>query len=149
MGTPGVPWNVTKDQIVASIKKQFGRLTYVARELDCDYSTVKKRVDKDPELQQILADARNGFGENLLDLAESALLKGLHSEESNAYLKSAFFVLNNKGRERGYTPPSAAIVPNDSSESIRIVISDMKGSNARNSTKPESSDEPQRGDSEA
>ena len=105
MGTPGVPWNVPKARIVESIKKQQGRLTYVARELDCAWVTLKKRIDADPELAQLVADTRLGFGETLLDFAESALMKGLTSNKAADYLKSSFFVLNNKGKERGYNPP--------------------------------------------
>lgn len=102
MGTSGVPWDATKSQIIESIKKQYGRITYVAKELNCDYITVKRRVDKDPELQQILAEARSGFGETLLDMAESSLMRGLSNEDPAAYLKAAMYVLNNKGKERGY-----------------------------------------------
>jgi hypothetical protein len=143
MGTPGVPWEGTKVQILASIKKQHGRVTYVAKELNCDYITVKKRIDADPELTKALADARSGFGETLLDMSESALMRGLTNEDPNAYLKSAFYVLNNKGKERGY---SHAVLAPQSERVEQLIIQLKKPANVPDQAfEPKAAGESERG----
>lgn len=105
MGTPGVKWNVSKAAIVKAIKKHKGKITYAARELDCDYTTIKKRINADPELIALIDEERNSFSELLLDSAEDTLLYGISNRQKDLgkALSSAFFVLNNKGKQRGYT----------------------------------------------
>lgn len=102
MGTSGVPWDVPKPQIIEALKRQKGRLTYACKDLDCRYETLKKYVDKNPDIQELLKQLRNEFDTTLLDMAESCLIKGMQESDPNAYLKSAFYMLNNKGRDRGY-----------------------------------------------
>jgi len=103
MGTSGVPWNVDRDTIITAIEKNHGRLTYACRDLHCHYQTLKKRVDADEELQKIVTDARNQFLELLLDSAEDVLLTNLQQKNDlNLANKTAYYVLNTRGRDRGY-----------------------------------------------
>ena len=106
MGTSGVPWVVDKTVIVETLKARKGRLSYAAKDLNVHFSTLKNRIDADPELVQLLQDLRNGFDVLLVDSAEDLLLYAIAQKEkdlTNA-LKSSFYILNNKGRSRGYSP---------------------------------------------
>ena len=109
MGTPGVKFDRPKSEIVEAIIKNNGKLTKVAKQLRCCYETVRKYTDDDPEIVQLIHNLRQEYDENLCDLAEDTLTDAMDArvgDMANA-LKSAFFVLNNKGRNRGYNPPQA------------------------------------------
>lgn len=108
MATPGVPFDIPIATIVASIKKHKGRLGKVAQELKCHFCTIKKYTDKHPEVVELIKDLRRDWNETLLDAAEDTLTDAMDAriDDMGSALKSAFFVLNNKGRERGYIPPS-------------------------------------------
>lgn len=104
MGVSGVPWKCEKSRIIEALKRNKGVMTRTCAELDCDYTTLKKRINADPELIEILSDARHTFDNTLLDMAENTLMyaMGLQKTEIHAALKASFYALNNKGRERGY-----------------------------------------------
>lgn len=110
MGTQGVPWDVEKSVIIEALKRQKGRLTYACKDLDCAYETLKRHINKDPELQEIVSQLRNQFDCALLDTAESVLMKGMAQEDIAQALRASFYVLNNKGAERGYNHPEASQV---------------------------------------
>ena len=105
MATPGTPWNKSKSEIVESLKEQRGRLTYVARYFNVAYETLKKKIDSDPELIKLVSDLRNDFENTILDTAENCVLKAMDNQGSdpNNAIKSAFYVLNSKGKIRGWT----------------------------------------------
>lgn len=103
MATPGSPWIVNKTQIVQALKEQKGRLTYVARFFNVDYKTLRKKIDEDSELTELVSDLRNDFENTILDKAESCVLNAIDSSDLNNSLKSAFYVLNSKGKVRGWT----------------------------------------------
>lgn len=104
MGTPGVPFNVPKDIIIKAIKKHHGKLTYVAKDLDCDFTTIKRYLEKHPDLKELVDACRHNLDELLLDSAEDVLMTTMMNAKKDATnaLKSAFFALNNKGKPRGY-----------------------------------------------
>jgi hypothetical protein len=110
MGTSGVPWNVNKTDIIRALKASEGQLYYACKILDCNYKTLKKRIDADPELIEMLADLRSHFDEKLLDLAEDNLVHalGLRATDVGHALSATYYVLNNKGKSRNYIPPSVA-----------------------------------------
>lgn len=107
MGTPGVPLNFDKAVITSAIKKHRGRLYNVAKELGCHYETVRKYTDPHPDLVELIANLRKDFDENLCNSAEDTLTDAMEGRKKDmaSALRSAFFVLNNKGIDRGYTPP--------------------------------------------
>lgn len=107
MGTPGVPFDATKEQILSAIKESGGRFLRIAALLGYADNTVRAHIYADPELMQAIKDARKTRDEGLLDGAEDALKKALDKADLdiNAALKSAFYVLNNKGKDRGYASP--------------------------------------------
>lgn len=109
MGTPGVAFNKEKSEIVESIKKHKGRLTKVAKEFNVCYETIRKYTDPYPDIVALIKNLREDREENLLDEAEDTLEDAMkfRVDDMGSALKSAFFVLNNKGKSRGYTPPNA------------------------------------------
>lgn len=109
MATSGVKFNRSKNEIIEAIKKHNGKLTKVAKHLNCCYDTVRKYTDDDPEIVKLIHNLRQEYDENLCDLAEDTLTDAMDArvgDMTNA-LKSAFFVLNNKGKNRGYNHPEA------------------------------------------
>lgn len=105
MATQGTPWICENSTIIAALKKQRGRLTYACKDLGVHYVTLKKRVDEDSELKNLVSDLRNEFENTLLDLAENVVGKAMNdqSRDPTNALKSAFFTLNSKGKTRGWT----------------------------------------------
>lgn len=111
MGTQGVPLKpIPHNEIKSAIKNNKGRLTYAAKALGICYDSIRKLIDPHPELVEFVAKCRNEFDHSLLDQAESVLVHAMnqHEKDLTNALKSTFFVLNNKGKERGYHPPSNA-----------------------------------------
>jgi hypothetical protein len=109
MGTPGVPFDVPKETIVHALNKNRGVLRYACMDLDCSYHTLYRAVQKEPELIELLKALRHGLIEDRLDESEAVLEYALHnkSNDLSSALKAAMYKLNNLGRKRGYTPPSA------------------------------------------
>lgn len=109
MGTPGVPLNFDKVVITNAIRKHKGRLYNVAKELGCHYETVRKYTDPHPDLVELIANLRKDYDENLCDKAEETLVDAMdgRKKDMSSALRSAFFVLNNKGKPRGYMPPNS------------------------------------------
>lgn len=104
MGVSGVPWKCEKNRIISALKNNKGVITRTCAELNCDPTTLRKRIEKDPELIELLSDLRHNLDTTILDMAENTLMyaMGLQKSDINAALKSTFYVLNNKGRDRGY-----------------------------------------------
>lgn len=104
MATPGSPWKGTRQQIEKAIKDHKGKLTYAARSLGIGYNCLRKRIDPDPELTQLVSDLRNDFESTILDVAEDAVIEAIKRQDNdpNNALKSAFFVLNSRGQARGW-----------------------------------------------
>ncbi len=119
MATPGTPWIVKKSTIVQVLKRTKGRISRAAKALGVAHVTLRLKIDADPELVKLLQDLRNDFDSVLVDAAENTLLyavKNSKKDLTNA-LKSSFFVLNNKGKERGY---SAKNNPNNQNQALDI-----------------------------
>jgi len=107
MGTPGVPWKMAKSRILEVIKKKKGVVAQICKELDIAFETYVKHIKNKEEFKEAIDNARNDYDTTIADMAENALMRGLQDEDPNAYLKSAMYVLNNKGRDRGYNHPEA------------------------------------------
>lgn len=105
MGTPGVPLTISKATIAACIKKHKGVVTYICKELNIHHSTFLIKVRADPELVEELSKARNAMSDEMCDLAENALIRAVTQEQDlSSAISSAKFILNNKGKDRGYAP---------------------------------------------
>jgi len=101
MGTPGVPLAISRETLVTALKKHSGNKTKAAKDLDITRHCLHQKVIEDPELVKLVSDLRHSRDIWLCDKAEDALEKALDSDiDINASLKSAFYVLNNKGNDR-------------------------------------------------
>jgi len=115
MGTPGVLLDIPKEVLVCALKKNKGVLSRVGVSLDICRDSVRKLVVKH-DLQELLDTLRCNYKNTLLDDAEDNLSFAMQQRDKdlNNALKASFFVLNNMGRERGYTPPTARVNPDGS-----------------------------------
>lgn len=146
MGTQGVPLNKTKSDILEAIKKGKGIVTHIAQLLDCSYETFYVRMRADPEIKAALAKAREEFDENLLDLAEHSLVRAMKQQEDigNA-ISSAKYVLNNKGKSRGYSPMVQGALT-ELTDGLRVSIAQTKDLDAGTQVLSKSSQEPKGSD---
>lgn len=105
MATPGVKWEKSKLEIVEALKLHKGRLTYVARHFDIAYDTLMKSINADSQLLDLVKALRNDYENTILDLAENCVVKAMENQDKdpNNAIKSSFFVLNSKGKARGWT----------------------------------------------
>lgn len=106
MGTPGVPW-IPKQPIDAVLRKHRGVLSHAAKELELDHHTLLHHIRKDPALVTLLAQLRNGFVQDGLDIAEGVLFKKMSNDTSSQQLQAAIYYLNNQGKSLGYAHPDA------------------------------------------
>ncbi len=105
MGTPGVPFEPNRQKIVESIKKHKGVVTHMCKELHAQHGTLIKYINNDPELKQMLLEARHAYAEELCDYSEEGILYTVKQREDlSSCISAAKFVLNNIGRKRGYSP---------------------------------------------
>ncbi len=105
MSVSGVKFNPPKSTIITVLKEAKGVITAGAKKLDVAPHTLRLFINKDPELVELLANLRNNFDDNMLDMAENTLLYALSKREEDPgnAVKSAFFVLNSKGQSRGWS----------------------------------------------
>lgn len=105
MGTSGVPFNPKKDYVIEVIYRYNGVLSHCCAAINCRYETLKKYIDKHEDLIALLDEVRHARCEYMLDSAEDVLVQSMENFEEDAKnaIRAAFFVLNNKGKERGYT----------------------------------------------
>lgn len=89
------PAELTDEQIAHALRLQRGNISAAAEALGVARSTIHRRINTNPELDAICTDAR----ENLIDVAENALLKLIN--EGN--VAAVIFALKTQGRSRGYS----------------------------------------------
>ncbi len=121
MGTSGVKWHYDKTALITSLKARKGKIILVAKDFKVDRHTVSKVIREDEELAQLVADIRNDYDETSLDAAEDTLLYALSikKDDLSSALRSAFFLLNNKGKGRGYAHPKSK-EDNDNDEKVSV-----------------------------
>lgn len=85
---------VTKKALIEAIKETSGNLTEVATRCGVARKTVHERINRDPELAQVVQDARD----SLVDLAESEIRKLI--EQGN--IAAIIFTLKTWGKHRGW-----------------------------------------------
>ena len=90
--TPGVKLN-NKD-IIDALRKTNGNLTLTGQLLGCTREAIRLRVNRYPELKQVLDEAR----ESVIDVAEGALQRAVLNGEGWAIA----FTLKTIGKRRGY-----------------------------------------------
>lgn len=90
---PRVPRYSTK-QIIQAIDAAGGMVYLAARTLGCAPATIYKRMNRNPDIDQVIKDKRGEF----IDVAESALKRAVLAGEAWAVC----FTLKTVGRDRGY-----------------------------------------------
>ena len=89
---PGVP--IDREKLKIEIIKQNGNLTRVALAFKCARNSIKRIVATDPEIKEVLEEAR----ERTIDEVEDAFTKRAIAGDTTA----SIFFLKTRGRERGY-----------------------------------------------
>lgn len=126
MGIQGIAFDVPKTRLTRAIKEHKGVITHIAKELGYNQETILKHIRKDPELLEELQGARSSWEEEVLDLAENYLVNSMQQfDDRSSGLSAARFYLNNKGRKRGYTPPS--VNPDQGKQEAAVVETILDG----------------------
>lgn len=85
---------ITKNDFKEAITNTFGCITTIAKRLQVSRTGLYKFLDRNPELKSLIEDEK----EFLLDVAESKLFEKV----INGDLSAIKYLLDNKGRGRGY-----------------------------------------------
>lgn len=111
MGAHGKRCNLNKSQISQSLKKMKGRLTYAAKDLDISYRTLVRKIEKF-DLKDLVSEISTSRNETELDSAEEVLMQILTDfkkengkKDLKVALQAAMYILNNRGKSRGYNHP--------------------------------------------
>lgn len=89
---PGIP--IDREKLKKEIIKQNGNLTRVALAFKCARNSIKRIVATDPEIKEVLEEAR----ERTIDEVEDSFTKRAISGDTTA----SIFFLKTRGRDRGY-----------------------------------------------
>lgn len=120
---PAIEKRYTKEEVERIIEENYGILTIICGLLDCTPKQLYKAIDK-WNLRDALKDAKN----NLVGVAEKAILDCLRSENENIKLKSAEITLKSLGKETWSQTPQVQITQNlVSDEEKKIEIKNIFG----------------------
>ncbi len=115
--------NITNGQLKTALRKHAGIYALAAKELGCDRTNVKQRVDRSPELQALCHTLREEIG----DAAEGVIISSILRGEVSTALAFAKMQL----RDRGYatrtelTGPEG--VPLPSAPAVHIHVTYQEG----------------------
>jgi hypothetical protein len=84
----------TKEEFIACLRRNRGKMTFVAKELGCTLQAVSQRIKENVDLQWEM----DSIGENILDMAEIKLEEKVSEKDLGALC----FLLKCKGKKRGY-----------------------------------------------
>ncbi len=114
----GIPFEASKEAVVAALKKRNGVITEAAKEFGVDRHTLAKRIHQDKDLEDLSLELRCNLVEQRLDCAEDTIAFAIEQRKNDLgnALKASFFMLNNLGKKRGYNHPRS----NDSQESSEL-----------------------------
>ena len=120
---PPVCKRFTKEEVERIIDENYGILTLVCGLLDCTPKQFYNAVDK-WDLRDHLKEAKN----QLVGVAEQAILDCLHSDNENIKLKSAEITLKSLGKDTWSQAPQVQIQQNIvSDEEKKIEIKNIFG----------------------
>ena len=122
---PAIEKRYTKEEVEKVIEDNYGIVTLICGLLDCSAKQFYKAIDK-WGLRDHLKDAKN----NLVGVAEKAILDCLRSENENIKLKSAEITLKSLGKDTWSQTPQVQITQNVvSDEEKKIEIKNIFGIN--------------------
>ena len=120
---PALEKRYTKEEVERVIEENYGIVTIICNLLDCTPKQLYKAIDK-WNLRDALKDAKN----NLVGVAEKAILDCLRSENENIKLKSAEITLKSLGKDTWSQNPQVQITQNVvSDEEKKIEIKNIFG----------------------
>lgn len=120
---PALDKRYTKEEVEKVIEENYGILTIICSLLDCTPKQLYKAIDK-WGLRDHLKEAKN----NLVSVAEKAILDCLRSENENIKLKSAEITLKSLGKDTWNQTPQVQITQNVvSDEEKKIEIKNIFG----------------------
>ena len=88
----------TEEEIILALIRNAGLVSYAAKSIGCDSSTIYRAIKKSPSVQE----AYNITKETNLDLAENVVVAAMKGGNTKDALGAATFMLRYKGQERGY-----------------------------------------------
>lgn len=89
---------LTLDLVRKALIKAKGIPAYAAEALGVERSTIKRWIDKTPELQQL----RDELRADVVDQAKTVVVDGLKSNDENVKHRSARYILDNWGQDEGF-----------------------------------------------
>ena len=92
---PSLAKRYTPEEIEASIRRNFGTLTYTCLDLDCTISQLTHYLKEHPEMKLVKQEARAA----IVDLAEKTIVESM--KEGN--LNAAIYTAKTLGRDRGWS----------------------------------------------
>ena len=120
---PSLEKRYTKEEVEKVIEDNYGIVTLICNLLDCTAKQFYNAVDKFG-LRDHLKESKN----NLVSVAEKAILDCLRSENENIKLKSAEITLKSLGKETWSQNPQVQITQNVvSDEEKKIEIKNIFG----------------------
>ena len=120
---PPVYKRYSREEVEKVIEDNYGIVTIICDLLDCTANQFYKAVDK-YGLREELKEAKN----NLVGVAEKAILECLRSENENVKLKSAEITLKSLGKDTWSQTPQVQITQNVvSDEEKKIEIKNIFG----------------------
>lgn len=112
------PEKLDRKEIIDAIKKYHGKVAFVAQSLSVSTATIYNYVNKYSTVKAALDDAQNNWDEGLLDTAESKLQKAVN----NGDVWAIRYILNTKGKKRGYGEKNNAVDLDDRPQPIKVII---------------------------
>lgn len=97
-----------------------GNVNQAARKLDVTGDTLHMWLSREEGRRAILDEIRNTFGDDLLDQADTALMRNLKSREGHTSNRAIETAYKYRGKRRGLVPASQ--VEHEGTEDIRIEV---------------------------
>lgn len=127
MAIPGIPHGITDDEFIIAFERCGGILEQAAAELGVTTKCIHDHMRKNPSVREELNQIRRRYQYRMLDRAEKVLNDSMDQEEDpNLAFRSSVYVLNNLGRDRGYSHPEVSKVLEERSLADNFVAAGAK-----------------------
>ena len=139
MAHGGIPISeqVESALIISTLKKNNGVISKAARELGLHRDTLTAFFNSSEELKEILKKARLDYVTSRLDICEEVMdtLMTRIDDDPNHAFKSAMYILNNHGKDRGYAHPDAVNATEAQEKGYKEIVAQMKANQAESSAR--------------
>lgn len=97
-------FNPDAQHVIEALEDNNGHVSTAARSLCVSYSTLNTWLKKHPEVMEVKNELGDVYRNVMLDKAENVVERAMDmaDEDIKAALKAAFFVLMQRGDDRGY-----------------------------------------------